>query len=122
VTFVLTGDTPTTIAKLSITGNAKLNLNAPTTGNLKDILFYQDRRASYTGSENTLTGNSTSTFSGSFYFPTSKLNFTGNSDSTPVCARMVALRLAFTGSSSMNLSCPSTQKDKLFGLSVRLVA
>jgi hypothetical protein len=122
VTFVLTGDTGSTVAKLSITGNAVLNLSAPTTGNLRDILFYQDRRASFNSNENTLTGNSTSVFNGSFYFPTSKLNFTGNSSSKPVCARLVAFRLAFTGSSAMNISCSGTQRDKLLGVIVRLVA
>jgi Flp pilus assembly protein TadG len=121
VTFVLTGDTPTTIAKLSITGNSQINLTAPTSGSLKDILFYQDRRAKYLSTENVLTGNSTSVFGGAFYFPTSNIHFTGNSDSTPVCARIVALRMSFTGNAQANISCGSSI-DKLLGESVRLVA
>jgi hypothetical protein len=39
-----------------------------------------------------------------------------------VCARLVAFRLAFTGSSAMNISCSGTQRDKLLGVIVRLVA
>jgi hypothetical protein len=121
VTFVLTGETANTIAKLNITANSTINLSAPTSGSLKDILFYQDRRARYLGTDNVLTGNSTNVFNGSFYFPSSNLHFTGNADSKPVCARLVALRMSFTGSAATNISCGGSI-DKLLGQTVRLVA
>ena len=121
VTFVLTGDTPSTIAKLTVSGGASLRLSAPTSGSLKDILFYQDRRAKYLGTENAVTGSSTSVLGGSMYFPGSNVHFTGNSDSQPICARIVSLRMSFTGNSKANISCGSSN-DQLLGQSVRLVA
>jgi Flp pilus assembly protein TadG len=120
VTFVLTGDSSNTIAKVTMTGGAHLNLSAPTDGPLKDLLFYQDRRARHTW-QNTFTGNAGSVFNGGIYFPGSALNYTGNSSTTAVCARIVAARIAMTGSSAINISC-SGQNDKNFGYQVRLVA
>jgi hypothetical protein len=120
VTFILTGDTPSTIARMTLAGGAQLNLSAPTTGPLKDLLIYQDRRARHTW-QNVFTGNGTSVLNGGVYFPGSQLNYTGNSDMTAVCARIVAGRISMTGSSAINISCGS-QKDKIFGYQVRLVA
>lgn len=122
VTFIMTGATPPTIATLSVSGNTIIKLDAPTTGPLKDLLFYQDRRARYLGTENKLTGNASSTLNGGIYFPGSNLQFTGNSGTTAICARMVALRVAMTGNSVANLSCSGSQRDSLFGERVRLVA
>lgn len=122
VTFILTGSTPPTIATLSVSGNSIINLNAPTTGPLKDLLFYQDRRAKYLLLENKLTGNASSVLNGGIYFPSSNLQFTGNSGTTPICARIVALRLTFTGNSAANISCTGSQRDALMGERVRLVA
>jgi hypothetical protein len=121
VTFILTGDNAASIAKLSIGSNATLNLTGPTSGSLADILFYQDRRARYIGSENTLTGNSGSVFGSAFYFPTTNLHFIGTSGSTPICARMVSLRMSFGGNSAANVSCAGAS-GRLFGQIVRLVA
>jgi hypothetical protein len=121
VTFILTGDNAASIARLSIGSNATLNLTGPTSGPLADVLFYQDRRARYLSSENTLTGNSGSVFGSAFYFPSSNLHFIGTSGSTPICARMVSLRMSFAGNSAANVSC-SGSSDKLFGQFVRLVA
>lgn len=121
VTFVLTGDNSSSIAKLSVGGGAVIKLNAPTSGALKDILFYQDRRAKYLSTENAFTGNAGSTLGGSVYFPSSNVHFTGNSDTLPICARIVSLRMSFTGNAKANISCGSSP-ELLHGQSVRLVA
>jgi Flp pilus assembly protein TadG len=122
VTFIMTGDTPTTVAKLSIGSTAIIKLAAPTTGPLRDILFYQDRKARYLNNENVLTGNGASVFDGGFYLPGSNVLFIGNSGASSLCTRIVALRLSFTGSSTANISCTGTQRDKLQGQQVRLVS
>lgn len=121
VTFILTGDSSSSIAKLSIGSTATIKLNAPTTGPLQDILFYQDRRARYLSNENSMSGNSTSSYGGGFYFPGSNLYYIGASASAAVCVRIVSLRASFGGNSGALLSCGSN-KDKLFGQSVRIVA
>ena len=122
VTFVLTGGSAASIANVIVSGGATLNLSAPTTGSLRDILIYQDRRAKHTGSTNNMTGNSASTLTGGIYLPGSNLNFTGNSSATGVCLRIVTLTMSFTGNSAANISCAGTPNPGLFGRSVRLVA
>ena len=122
VTFILTGSGSGSISNVTMSGGAALTLSAPTTGPLRDILIYQDRRARHTGSTNNFTGNSSSTLTGGIYLPGSNLNFTGNSSSTGVCLRIVTLTMSFTGSSQANISCTGSQRDALFGRSVRLVA
>jgi hypothetical protein len=122
VTFILTGSNSASIARLSVTGNATFNLSAPTSGPLKDILFYQDRRARHLSSENTLIGNATSTLNGSIYFPGSNLNFTGNSTTSGICVRIVALRITMTGNSQVTMRCPGNVRDNLAGHMARLVA
>ena len=122
VTFVLTGSNAASIANVTISGNAVMTLSAPTTGSLRDILIYQDRRARQVGNTNSFTGNSAMTLTGGIYLPGSNLNFTGNSTSTGVCLRIVTLTMSFTGSSEANITCTGTQRDALFGRTVRLVA
>lgn len=122
VTFVLTGPNPSRIAKLSIGANTIVSLSAPTTGPLKDILIYQDRRASHLSTENVFTGNALNTFNGGIYLPGSNLNFTGNTGVTGICLRMVARRMSFIGNSTATVTCSTTQRNSLFGMTVRLVA
>jgi len=64
---------------ISINANSTVNLSAPTTGPLAGILFFQDRSIPGTAAASTLSGNSTSTFDGALYFPTTALTFNGNS-------------------------------------------
>jgi hypothetical protein len=99
-----------------------VNLSAPTSGPLKDILFYQDRRARHLTTENLITGNAGSTFNGGVYFPGSNLHFTGNSSTTGTCIKIVSLRMSFTGNSSANISCSTTQQTGLYGMMMKLVA
>lgn len=122
VTFVLTGSNAASIANITISGSAQMTLSAPTSGSLRDLLIYQDRRARQTGNTNTFTGNAAMTLTGGIYLPGSNLNFTGNSTSTGVCLRIVTLTMSFTGSSEANITCSGAQRDALFGRTVRLVA
>ena len=122
VTFILTGPNSASIASIQLSGNAIVNLSAPTSGPLRDILFYQDRRARELGTENLITGNAGSTFNGGVYFPGSNLHFTGNSSTTGTCIKIVSLRMSFTGNSAANISCNTTQQAGLFGMMMKLVA
>jgi hypothetical protein len=52
---------------INITGNAQLNLSAPTSGPLKGILFFQDRSIASGSAGSTIVGNSSSSFDGAHY-------------------------------------------------------
>ena len=85
---------------ISISGSATVNLTAPTTGSYAGILFYTDR--SVTDSHtNSINGNSSSSFQGTMYFPTTPLNF-GGSGSTAAYTILVAKDVSFTGGATLN--------------------
>ena len=101
VTIYLTG-TSATYKGVTITGNNASTLTAPTTGTYAGILFFQDRTITGTtasNNPNNLTGNSSSVFTGALYFPTTLLNYTGNSSSTYTI--LVADDIHFTGNTSV---------------------
>ena len=85
---------------IALNGSATVNLSAPTSGTLAGILFFQDRSIPSTGAESTITGNSSSTFDGAIYFPTTAISFGGNS-STSGYSIVVANQLTLSGNASI---------------------
>jgi hypothetical protein len=85
---------------ISFAGGATVNLSAPTSGPLAGILFFQDRSVPSSAAGSTITGNSTSTFDGAIYFPTTLLTFNGNSSSNGYSI-VVADKLVVSGNSSV---------------------
>jgi hypothetical protein len=125
VTIVLTSSTAasdaSSIATLNMNGGATVQLTASTSGTYTGILFYQDRRALDSGA-NTINGNAGSKFQGAFYFPSQELDFSGTSGMTTDCLQLVALRLTFTGNTSVSNQCPVGSGSSAFiGAQVRLV-
>jgi len=121
-TFVMTNSTPANTGTLDINGGATLNLTAPTSGTYKGILFYSDRNASL-NSVNKINGNSSTNFSGAFYFPHQKVEFTGTAGVTFQCLKLVSWQLTFLGNSSINNNCdPDWYGSRFRGRQVRLVA
>ncbi len=85
---------------ISFGGNSTVNLSAPTSGPLTGILFFQDRSIPTSGAASTFTGNSSSTFDGAIYFPTTSLSFHGNSSSNGYSI-LVAYQLTLSGNDSL---------------------
>lgn len=125
VTFILTGTTPSTVAKLTIEGGSSLTLSAPTSGPYEGVLFYQDRAALTLGngaeSVNTITGNSNLSLTGAVYFPSQRINYKGTGGLRSSCTRLIANRIGFTGTSSAFSGGCTSPDDDLFGQRVRLV-
>jgi hypothetical protein len=127
-TFVLTNSSSGTsgvqIGNVNINGGAQLNLTAPTTGPMANILMYQDRRANSGSSQsNQINGNSASTFTGAFYFPTRILDINGTSNLNFTCAQFVARTVNFSGNGSITNTCPGGYGGNgIPGKHVRLVA
>jgi hypothetical protein len=99
VMFYNTATSGNTPKPISITGSAVVNLTAPNSGTYQGIAFYQDRTLTYS-TANTIANSGTGNITGTYYFPTTAFNFTGNT-STPVYAAFVAKTIAITGSSSL---------------------
>jgi hypothetical protein len=124
VTFVLSNKNAAanaTIGTINMNGGANLNLTAPKTGNYKGILIYQDRRAANDNSVK-INGNSGSYIEGAFYFPKADFEYTGNSGVNSNCMQIVVKKVKFTGSSSVNNTCPTGSGASSFqGRRIRLV-
>jgi hypothetical protein len=87
-------------------GNSTVNLSAPTSGPLTGILFFQDRSIPSSGAASTFTGNSSSTFDGAIYFPTTSVSFHGNSSANGYSI-VVANELSLSGNSSIGANYTS---------------
>lgn len=127
--FVLTSRTadtnPGSIGNVDINGGATVNLSAPTTGTYAGILFYQDRRALDSTSANhrsLINGNSSSSYQGALYFPAQEMTFNGTSGMNTQCVQMVAMRVMFSGNTTITNSCPTNSGALAFdGSMIRLV-
>jgi Flp pilus assembly protein TadG len=91
---------------ISFSGNSTVNLSAPTSGPLTGILFFQDRSIPSSGAASTFTGNSSSTFDGAIYFPTTSVSFHGNSSANGYSI-VVANQLSLSGNSSLGANYTS---------------
>jgi len=81
VTFYITGDSTYAYKGVNIAAVNVHSLTAPTSGPLEGILFFQDRDISTgtaTSNPNTIVGAALARYEGTFYFPTTVLNYTIN--------------------------------------------
>lgn len=92
----------TAYAPISLSGNETANLSAPTSGPMEGILFFQDRAVPLGSAGSTIVGNSSSSFDGVLYFPTTALSYAGNS-SLSGYTTIVADKLSFSGNGSVTL-------------------
>jgi Flp pilus assembly protein TadG len=125
VTFILTSTNatsdPSSVATLNMNGGADLDINAPTSGPYSGVAFYEDRRAPI-GRTIRYNGNSSSTINGAMYFPRSYFSYLGNASTAATCIQLIARRLEFSGSGSIQNSCPSSGNRHNFQATyVRLV-
>jgi hypothetical protein len=98
VTFFNTAKTGYTAGPVTSTGNAVVNLSAPTSGAYEGILFYQDRTITYAAA-NSFANSASGTTSGTFYFPTTAVTYTGNVGAA-IYDAFVCSTMSITGSSS----------------------
>lgn len=86
---------------ITIVGNATVNLTAPTSGDYRGILMYQDR--SIVGSASSaIGGGSTENFTGTVYLPTATLAFAGGSSTTALTMALVVDQLSIVGNTYLS--------------------
>jgi hypothetical protein len=101
VTFYNTAAPSYAYAGISITGGGDIRLTAPNSGSLAGILFFQDRSIG-SGGASTISGNATTVYNGSMYFPTTAVTYSGGSFATGAYTVIVAKTLSFSGGSILN--------------------
>jgi len=97
VMFYNTGDATHAIAPVKLTGSGNMNFSAPPSGAYQGILFFQDRTKTY-ASANQVTGSG-NVSSGTFYFPTTEIDYTGSGNA--VYQALVANVVKITGSGNL---------------------
>jgi hypothetical protein len=103
VTFYNTSAPGYAYAPVNMTGNETANFSAPTSGALQGILFFQDRSVPVGSAASTLKGNSSSTFDGVVYFPTTSLTYVGNSSSSGY-TDLIADTITISGNASITIN------------------
>jgi Flp pilus assembly protein TadG len=104
VTLVFTSSTGNNWANVAISGNAIVNLTAPTSGPTAGIVFFGDRNMSV-GTSFKLGGGGSQTFGGAVYLPKADLTFSGGASSSNGCTQLIADTVTFTGNSNLAINC-----------------
>ncbi len=92
-------------SSLDLRGNVSLDLKAPTSGPYSGILFFGGRQSTVSHSIN---GTANSILTGAIYTPASAISYKGNSATTNGCTQLIADQITFTGSSTMQSACDSS--------------
>ena len=109
-------------ATAQINGTAYLNLSPPTTGPYSGLTFFGSR--SGTGVTHQVNGTSGSVVEGAVYFPSSAIQFSGNSRTSGGggCTQVIGATVELTGNTSLRSTCTASgTREVLANRFVRLV-
>jgi len=84
----------------TISGGGTSSMSAPTSGSLAGILVFQDRTVN-TGSQDTVSGGSSTCFTGVLYFSQTQLTYSGGSSGGSCNTQLVADTINFSGNSNL---------------------
>jgi len=106
-------------SRVSINGNATVNLSAPTAGTYAGILFFGDRNG--TG-QNTFNGTASSSLTGDLYYPSQDIDYQGNFTGVNGCTHIVANTVQWNGNATVSANCATEGLSSIPAqISVRLV-
>ncbi len=113
-----TGILPDQIQSVHLAGTTQITLSAPTSGDYKDVLFYQDA-SSDPNLIAVFNGSADTELNGVLYFPNNPVRFAGNGDPGGATS-IVAKTVAFTGNANLG-SNPDTKTFGPNGSNISLV-
>jgi hypothetical protein len=99
VTFYLANN-----ARVSLNGNAYMNVTAPTSGTYSGILFFGSRTNSYS-SDISLNGTADSALTGVIYAPAQPVTFIGDMEGANGCTQIVSKTISWNGNATLALDC-----------------
>ena len=111
VTFYNTAQGKYSYGPVNLTGGTLGFLNAPTSGPTEGILFFQDRTIIPKSgkSSNVIAGSSNLNFTGTFYFPTTDLTFSGGGQVSANYTIFVARTITVGGNTTLSANFSSLQ-------------
>ena len=112
------------IGTATINGGANVQLNAPSDPSdpYAGLIIYQDPRAPTNGVDK-LTGGADMSLTGSVYFPTQVVRWSGNNGPTaPTCTQVIGDQVVFIGNSTIqNTGCAAAGVQPVTIKGVRVV-
>jgi hypothetical protein len=90
--------------ELNFSGQTNGTFSAPTSGAYTGIIYFQDPTAKLNGAQATISGGSSSCFTGVIYVPRSYLTYSGGSSAGSCDTSLVADTVTFSGSANIGSS------------------
>lgn len=106
VTIFLTSSTGSNYATVTIGNGANVTLSAPTSGATAGIVFFGDRKAPNSNT-NDLEGGAAININGALYFPSQKVIFQNGANNPSGCTQLIAGTLQLVGGSKFQNNCPA---------------
>ncbi|HXF90994.1 MAG TPA: pilus assembly protein TadG-related protein [Candidatus Nitrosotenuis sp.] len=103
VTIFLTSSTGSNYANLNFTNSSVINLTAPTSGSLANVLMFSPQQA--VDVEHRVASGSTVNLNGLLYFPNSNITFSGGVTTQSFCFLLAAKRANFQGGALFSNVC-----------------
>lgn len=126
VTIILTATAAADVGNVNLNGGASADLTAPTSGDYKGILFYQDQNAASDSSSNAnqFNGGTDLNLDGVIYIPNQAITFNGGAAANPACLQIVARKVTFSGNSDIgndSTACDSLGIEKINQTRIQIV-
>ena len=99
VTLYITGS-----GRVTMNGNATVDLQAPTSGPYAGMLFFGDR-ANGSGGTNRFNGTAGSSMTGAIYFAAQAIEYSGNFSGVNGCTQVVGRTVQWSGRASLSVDC-----------------
>ena len=106
VTIILTSSIAGNYATVTINNGATVTLTAPTSGTTAGIVFFGDRKAPATNSNN-FGGGAAVNLTGAVYFPSQSIVFQNGASNPSGCTQLIAGTIQLTGGSKFQANCPT---------------
>ena len=111
VTIILTSSTGSDHGEFSVTGNTRMELSGPESGDMAGVVLFQDRTAPTSGTAS-ISGTNEVNLSGAVYFPSQAMDFGGTGDVQESCIQIIARTIKVHGDVDMQNECQNQPTER----------
>lgn len=114
VTVAFVDSSGTNCGSLSFTSGASATLSAQTTGTYAGLLFFRHADCDTVASGHKFTAGAGVDVTGTMYFPTSSVEYTGGASVSGSCVQIVSYAVDFSGNASLGSDCDGTGVNPIY--------
>jgi len=114
VVVIFTDSSGTNCGSLKFTSGADIIISAPTSGTYAGLLFYRNSRCDAVSQGHKFTGGTNADITGTMYFPTSSIEFSGGASVGGSCVQLVANAVDISGDAALGSNCTGTGVSDVF--------